>query len=142
MTIGYQLTSSGGVVRLADMAFIPQSQENADYREFLEWRAKGNDPLPADNPSIELLVMLEVQQRLDTFARARGYDNIVSLCSYASSSNSRFAADAATGVRVRDEQWGASLAIKQAVLARERPMPTYEQVIAELPPMPVWNPPT
>jgi hypothetical protein len=76
--------------------------------------------------------------RLDAFAQARGYDNIVSLCNYATSSHPRFKADADLGVLARDQQWGASLQIKQDVLAGLRPMPTFEEVMAELPSLPAW----
>ena len=36
------------VKRLADNAFIPMRQGNADYLEYLLWVAKGNTPKPAD----------------------------------------------------------------------------------------------
>ena len=39
-----------GVIRLVDMASIPECPDNRDWREYLEWRAKGNEPLPAYTP--------------------------------------------------------------------------------------------
>jgi hypothetical protein len=36
------------VQRLSDNAFIPLDQANTDYQEYLAWKEKGNEPLPAD----------------------------------------------------------------------------------------------
>jgi len=30
--------------------FIPKSEENTDYQEYLAWLAEGNEPLPPDEP--------------------------------------------------------------------------------------------
>jgi len=46
----YQLTSHDIILRLADGACIPQAPGNRDYREYLEWLAEGNTPLPAPEP--------------------------------------------------------------------------------------------
>lgn len=47
--MAYKLTISG-VQRLADGAFIPADERNADWREYQVWLAKGNTPEPADAP--------------------------------------------------------------------------------------------
>ena len=47
----YQLTSSTSIIRLSDNAYIPASSDNRDYREYQEWLAKGNTPLPAPAPA-------------------------------------------------------------------------------------------
>ena len=36
------------IKRLSDNATIPPDPTNIDYREYLEWLAEGNTPLPAD----------------------------------------------------------------------------------------------
>jgi hypothetical protein len=44
----YKLTLYESVQRLSDNAFIPFDPANTDYQMYLEWRAEGNEPSPAD----------------------------------------------------------------------------------------------
>jgi hypothetical protein len=48
----YQLTSGKQILRLADGAFIPPTQENADYRDYIAWVAKGNAPDAVPVPAV------------------------------------------------------------------------------------------
>ncbi len=49
--MSYKLISgSTSILRLSDSACIPPESGNRDYIEFLEWRAAGGVPLPADPP--------------------------------------------------------------------------------------------
>ncbi|VVE49297.1 hypothetical protein PTE31013_04623 [Pandoraea terrigena] len=45
--LGYQLTNADVVVR-SDGATIPKYEENADYRDYLDWLNAGNVATPAD----------------------------------------------------------------------------------------------
>lgn len=47
----YKLTSSPGILRIADGAFIPADPDNADYAAYLEWLEAGNAPQPVDPPT-------------------------------------------------------------------------------------------
>lgn len=79
------------------------------------------------------------QQRLDVWAKTRGYDGIVSLCSYATSANPTFGAEGQRGVVLRDATWQALIDLKQAVINGERSMPgSWEAVEAELPAL-TWS---
>ena len=40
------------VIDLDRNAFIPFDPANTDYAKYLEWLAEGNEPLPADEPTI------------------------------------------------------------------------------------------
>lgn len=75
-----------------------------------------------------------VQARLDTFAAARGYDNIVSACSYATSAHAKYGPEGRCCVGAREATWDALFAIEAAVVAGEREMPrSYDDIAAELP---------
>lgn len=76
---------------------------------------------------------LRIQNMLDSFARTRGYDSIISAASYTASAVPQFAAEAARCVALRDQVWAACYAIMADVQAGTRTLPTVEQVIAELP---------
>ena len=47
----YKLVDVDCVLRLSDNAYIPFSESNTDYQEYLKWVAEGNTPLPADEPA-------------------------------------------------------------------------------------------
>jgi len=77
----------------------------------------------------------KIQARLDAFAKSEGkfYDNMLSLCTYATSTNPVFAREGQYGVEARDATWDAANAILGAVLTGERPIPAWEELEAELP---------
>lgn len=57
----YKLQKGGsGVIRLKDMAFIPDCADNRDWQEYRAWVAAGNTPLPAYTPE-----ELEAKQKAD-----------------------------------------------------------------------------
>lgn len=87
-----------------------------------------------------------IQSYLDRRARARNYDSIISLCSYATSTDPMFSAEGNIGVAFRDACWRKGYEIMQAVVDgtwRERtpeeiaagffPVPTEEELLAALP---------
>jgi len=45
--MSYQLTPNANcILRLEDKVFIPASEDNSDYQEYLIWLAQGNTPAP------------------------------------------------------------------------------------------------
>lgn len=74
----------------------------------------------------------DVQSYLDEGARALGYDNILSACSYASTPNS-FQAEGTSFLNWRSACWEHCNQVVIDVKAGNRAIPTREELIAELP---------
>ena len=74
-----------------------------------------------------------IQAHLDGFARTRNYDGILSAATYATSSVPKFRSEGQYAVEARDATWAKAYEILGAVMTEQRPMPTLEEVIAELP---------
>lgn len=74
-----------------------------------------------------------VKQRLDDFARTRGYDEILSAATYATSAVPKFSAEGQYAVTARDATWTKCYEILGEFEAGQRPMPTLEEILAELP---------
>lgn len=111
----------------------------AEFQPAIEaWRVvneASNQPAPPPTEDeIKKAVVKMTQQRLDSFARTRNYDGILSLCTYATSTNAKFQVEGQYGVEARDATWAKLYEILAAVEAGTRPMPEgYSDVEPELP---------
>ena len=78
-----------------------------------------------------------IQSTLDEKAQERGYDSILSLCTYATSPTAKFSAEGQAGVSWRDEVWAQGYSILANVESGTRAIPTADELLAELPDF-VW----
>lgn len=79
-------------------------------------------------------VIQKTQIRLDTFAQTRNYSGILSACTYVSSDNPKFKAEADYCVESRTLTWQVLYSILAQVQAGLRPMPSgYAEIESELP---------
>ena len=78
-----------------------------------------------------------MQSYLDQTAQTRGYDGILSLCSYATSSNPRFGPEGQAGVALRDAVWAYGYAVIDDITAGKRAVPTAAELVAALPAI-IW----
>lgn len=96
-------------------------------------------PPPPTREQIEAAIIADlsgcVQQHLDDTAKQRNYDGILSLCTYATSTNAQFAAEGQAGVTWRDAVWAKCYQVLADCLAGTRTTPTEAELIAELPVM-------
>lgn len=95
-------------------------------------------PPPPPPPTVEEQIAAftnAIQAHLDGFAQTRNYDGIMSAATYAASTVPKFRAEGQYAVAGRDAVWATAYAVLDEVLAGGRPMPTIEEVIAELPPL-------
>lgn len=93
--------------------------------------------VPWTPEEIQFALTDEIQQHLDATARTHSYDGILSLCTYATSPNPKFAAEGQAAVVWRDACWTVGYQILAECQAETRAIPTPEELIAELPAM-VW----
>jgi hypothetical protein len=105
--------------------------------EYKEWLAKGNKPDEKAPPDLQAIAVPLVQERLDVFCRTRGYDGVLSACTYANSAVPKFKAEGVYAVQARDAHWGTCYQILADVQSGKRLPPTLQQVLAELPAL-VW----
>ncbi len=94
-------------------------------------------PPPPTRDELFMTFISAIQAHLDSFARTRNYDGIMSATTYATSTLPRFQAEGRYAIEARDMTWTAGYAVMDDVLAGKRPMPTINEVLAELPPL-VW----
>ena len=79
-------------------------------------------------------VVTQTQARLDDFAKTRNYDGILSLATYATSTNARFQSEGQYGVTARDATWAKLYEIMAEVEAGTRLMPEgFADIEPELP---------
>jgi len=90
---------------------------------------------PVD-PEIVLQQLIEgVQAYLDTTVQQRGYDGILSLCSYSTSTDPRFGPEGRAGIIWRDTVWTQCYEIQAQVMSGDIPIPSLDELIAILPQM-------
>jgi hypothetical protein len=68
-------------------------------------------------------VIQRAQEKLDAFAVSRGYDSIVTLCSYANDPDPIFSAEGQYGILKRSQMWSALRQVQDDALAGLRPIP-------------------
>lgn len=91
-------------------------------------------PTQPSPEQIQTEIVAATQQRLDAFARTRNYGGILSLCTYATSTVPKFAAEGQYGVTARDATWAKLYEMLAEVEAGTRPIPSgYAEIESELP---------
>jgi len=78
-------------------------------------------------------LIMHIQKRLDDFAQSRGYDSLLSACSYATSKVPKFQTEGQYCVDLRDQTWITALRVMQEVKEGVRPLPTQEELFSLLP---------
>lgn len=74
-----------------------------------------------------------VQNYLDTTVQARGYDGILSVCSYIDTGNEQFDAEGIACRKWRSAVWAKCYELEALVLAGEMEVPSEEELITLLP---------
>lgn len=99
--------------------------------------AKGKPTAIDKAPSIDEMKAANtaaIQAKLDDMAQSKGYDNIVSACSYAAQGvGAPFQAEGAAFLTWRSAVWKHAYDVLQEVDAGNRAMPTPEESVAMMP---------
>lgn len=95
----------------------------------------GEVPPPEPGPPTLEDYRIAIQAHVDATAQERQYDNGVSCASYVNSTVQQWAAEAAAFVAWRDAVWAHAFTELDKVLNEERPQPTVEEFLLELPAM-------
>lgn len=105
----------------------------------LRWELVKKTPqeLQDDFNALEKAYSEVIQKLLDDKARERKYDNINSLCTYATSKREHYRREAQAAVDWRDDVWDYSKELLGKVLAGLAPIPTLQQVLDGMPKF-VW----
>lgn len=105
-----------------------------------QWEVYALDQSAATQAAVQFQqdLVAATQQRLDNFAQTRGYDSILSLCTYATDANPKFSAEGQYGVAARGATWDKLYQMLAEIEAGTRPMPTgFADVEPDLPVL-VW----
>ena len=78
-------------------------------------------------------------EQLNAFAQTRDYDDIVSLCSYATDPEPDHAAEGQHGVALRSQVWAAIRDYQKDVISGAKPVPRFESDIFEVVPALTWE---
>jgi hypothetical protein len=118
--------------------------DEANQKWHQNWEVYGLTPEEAEkrlqrkNKQIADFIVSDTQYKLDSFAKTRGYDSMLSACSYANSKVEKFRLEGQYCADARDATWSKMYEILAQVQAGTRPMPSsYMDVEPELPVL-VW----
>lgn len=91
------------------------------------------EPAPPTPPVTVDTYRAAIRAHVDTTARRRSYDSAVTCASYVNSTFAVWAAEGSVFVAWRDAVWAHAYTELAKVEAGQRPQPTVEAIVAELP---------
>lgn len=120
----------------------PQQEAPEGYEPVpaaIDWGALTPPPGPPSPAELFAQAVDYTQKRLDDFAASRGYDGILSLCTYATDPDPVYSAEGQRGVTLRSTTWATLRNLQREILAGQRPLPSsWEELDGLLPPL-TWE---
>ncbi|MCU9949868.1 hypothetical protein [Pseudomonas sp. PDM13] len=114
-------------------------EELAEFNGYDLGRFSIDDAASETEEQVIVRLTAAVQLHMDEVAHERSYDSILSLCSYATSTNAQFRAEGQAGVEWRDACWALGHELVDRVRAGTAEIPTEAELLAMLPAM-EWPP--
>lgn len=139
----YAYSNNGNTMRAVEADWTPLAGETFFDHRLTEDELLAAFPGRAEALAAETLERTRktltdaMQAHLDQTAQTRGYDGILSLCSYATSQNARFGPEGQAGVTFRDAVWAYGYQIIAEIQAGTRPVPSAAELVGALPSI-VW----
>lgn len=139
----YAYSNNGNTMRTVEPDWTPSAGEVFFDHRLTEDELLSAFPGRAEALAVEALASTRkvltdaMQSYLDQTAQERGYDGILSLCSYATSANARFGPEGQAGVTFRDAVWAYGYQIIAEIQVGTRPVPSAAELVAALPSI-VW----
>jgi len=84
-------------------------------------------------PSYDTYFVYEIQERLDSFAKLKGYSSIENAVSYINSSKEVYRTEANTAIHLRDETWDALFEVHQQMKANTLQANSFSDIVGLLP---------
>jgi len=134
MMTTYKLTNTNNIIRDGN-ASIPTDPANSDYQQYMVWLTEGNTPEPADPPTqaeITNIYVTELEAHYDTVAQVKHYDNRFT-CALRAGYAGPFQTEGQSFAQWMDLCNLYAYQEMGRVQAGERPAPTHEELVAELP---------
>lgn len=134
----YKLSQQNSIIRLSDNASIPNDERNSDYQEYLSWVAQGNKAEPYEIPMAEIAaknvqaIQAEIDRVAATVMRNSTGDSLIKYAGFAN----RYQNKATKFGQWVAEVWYEAELYEVEVLAGRKPMPTPQEAVALMPPLP------
>lgn len=127
-------TSRPTCAQLQKIVELPPELVDGVWRQRWAVYDLSDDELVLAKERLKNSIINRVQKQLDVFAKTKGYDSILSLCSYATSNNPSFRSESQHGIAVRDNTWERVFALLDDIeLGTKDAMKTYNEIEAHLP---------
>ena len=131
----YAIIENGIVTNVVESDIPPVNGASTNTGNIGDTYSNGVFTPPADPLPTVADYTAAVQAMLDRKAQERGYDGILSLASYAASSNPPFAAEGDAGLEWRDAVWLECYRLMALVQGGQMAQPTVAELLGMLPTM-------
>lgn len=118
---------------LAEKPIVQLFDGDYAFEDEVDWDAEAAKKAAAEYEALKNRFTGFVQVYMDKKAQEKNYDSILAAISYAAGTDEVFKAEGAACLAWRDAVWRKCYSILDEVTAGSRPVPTEEELLAELP---------